>query len=742
MRDPDSILLIEDENLVVETLKGNFQEKGFQVTTARNGEEGVRKFQNQNFDLVITDLKLRGMDGFQVSRKINKLNPKTPVILVTGYPKLLSAEEASRFGVRDFILKPFSWDQLLKKVTDCLDSRTDQSDGPSGELSFGGIPRKKLPGPSTPSRLERRPERQRKDPYHHLSQFLFGQTRALEMLMRGEPLIDIFQNLIQEMEGCADEVAGSIHLVDSGRTQLELVAGPSLPGPLSREIQRIRLSGAENPWKGTVTQNKPVFVEDIRNNPLWEGCSLASKICGFRGSWSFPLRTTDQKVAGVLTFYSRAARSPSTVELKWILSATRLLGTLLKYKQLEANRNQGAQGSEGSPMSGEEAVIMLNENGLIDACNTKAAKLFGYPGKGLIGQNIKNLISGKGPTPHSNPFQRIDSGDETEFGTRKAAAIGLHQNGSRLFLNVSVGEMALRDGRKFVATVTDVSKLKFAEKVFKETQDSLAGLTPSSLDESNSLKDQLVQSEKWAATGKLAASLAHEFKNPLFGILNVLERASREFSLKQGSEDLLELAIQECYRVMELVKKLQDFQRPSSHSAEPMDLNAAIRDIALLTQARLDKRNVELKLEMDRSIPHVVLIEDQIKQVILNLLNNAEEAVEPGKGKIAIHTRALESSLQVIVRDNGKGIADSEREKIFEPFYTTKADSGGMGLGLPISCEIIKAQGGRLEVQRGEGGKGTTFILTLPKRTAHRTLRRADRHGRSNPTLNNKSRTL
>ena len=154
----------------------------------------------------------------------------------------------------------------------------------------------------------------------------------------------------------------------------------------------------------------------------------------------------------------------------------------------------------------------------------------------------------------------------------------------------------------------DVSKLKYAEKILNETRNKLEklhepGIVPADNGESNSLQKQLVQSEKLAAAGKLSASLAHEFKNPLFGILTVLERAAREFSLKQGSEDLLELAIRECYRAMDLVEKMQDIHRPSSHSVEPMDLHSAIKDMVTLTQARLQKRNIKLVMDLDSKLP-------------------------------------------------------------------------------------------------------------------------------------------
>ena len=737
MRDSDSILLIEDESLVIETLKGNFQDNGYRITTAHNGEEGVRKFQNKNFDLVITDLKLKGMDGLQVSKKIKKINPQTPVIVVTRYPKQLSSDEASRFGVHDFVLKPFTWPEMLKKVTDCLDIPETTPFPSRSQVSDSLIVARKKATSSPPARLERREPKSQKDPYQCLSQFLSGQTRILEMLIRGEPLKEILNLLITEMESCSDLIAGSIHLLGLEKAQLDCIAGPNLGAPMLQEIGPASLGGGMNPWGTAVTQNKPILIEDINKSPLWEKYLALAKTEGFKASWSFPLRGSDQKAVGVLTFYSQESRAPSSTELKWILSATRLLSTILEYKNLVNALNQAGNPVESPAEQGREAVVTFNARGVIDSFNGAAAKLFGYPGKTLIGQNIKNLIIGQNPSQNHNAFQRIDDGSEEEPGTLKAAAMGLRKDGSRLFLDLSVGELAEQTGRKFVATLVDVSKLKYAEKILNETRDQLERLHEPEVvpddGESKSLQKQLMQSEKLAAAGKLSASLAHEFKNPLFGILTVLERAAREFSLKQGSEDLLELAVRECYRAMDLVEKMQDIHRPSSDSVEPMDLHCAINDMVALTQARLQKRNIQLVMDLDPKLPKVYGIEDQVKQVMLNLLNNAEEAISDADGKIVVATRALESSIKIIVKDNGPGIPEDQRRNLFEPFFTTKKDSGGMGLGLAVSYGIIKAHGGRIDVEKGIEGKGIAFIITLPKRTSRKAGRRSDNY-LSSPT--------
>ena len=457
------------------------------------------------------------------------------------------------------------------------------------------------------------------------------------------------------------------------------------------------------------------------------------------------------QAAGILTFYIREARPPSSAELKWILSATRLVGILMEYKNLEGALNRAERQAKSFNHPGHEAVVTFNDKGVIDSFNGAAADLFRYPGKTLIGRNIKQLVTGHHRSHSHHPFQKLNHGGNGEHGILKAAAMGICRDGSRLFLDLAVGELVQETGRKFVATLTDISKLKYPENVLKETHHKPEELNETGIDrtlsvsgrepsrkyelsgqkgrrEFKSLQEQLVQSEKWAVTGKLAASLAHEFKNPLFGILNVLEKAAREFSLKQGSEDLLELAIRECYRVMDLVEKMQDVHRPSSHSPKLMDVHSAINDMVLLTRSRMDKRKIELELDLSSSLPKIYGMEDQIRQVVLNLLNNAEEALPEDNGKIVIRTRALESSLEIMIQDNGKGIPESQRQTIFEPFYTTKKDSRGMGLGLPISYGIIKAHGGRIDVEPGIGGQGTSFIVTLPKRTSRNAVRSADQY--------------
>jgi signal transduction histidine kinase len=175
------------------------------------------------------------------------------------------------------------------------------------------------------------------------------------------------------------------------------------------------------------------------------------------------------------------------------------------------------------------------------------------------------------------------------------------------------------------------------------------------------------------------------------------------------------MAIGECNRIANLVKDLNDFNRPSPATPELMDVNSVISDLLLLENKKLKNKHIALELNYASDLPKVAIITDQFKQVILNLLNNAEDSVDEDRedGKIAITTESKDSKVMIHVSDNGYGISEDILAHIFEPFVTTKSAVRGVGLGLSVSYGIIKAHGGDIVVESALG-KGSTFSVILP----------------------------
>ncbi len=224
---------------------------------------------------------------------------------------------------------------------------------------------------------------------------------------------------------------------------------------------------------------------------------------------------------------------------------------------------------------------------------------------------------------------------------------------------------------------------------------------------------QLIHSEKLSATGKLAASIAHEFNNPICGIRNALERILEKVPMDNSHESTTKIAINECNRVAKLIKQLNDFHRPSTDIMESFDIHKTIDEMTFLFQKKLKDRNIHLKKNYCQPTLLIKAIPDQIKQVILNLMQNAEESFIEDRGEIVITTKKTDSSIKIHIKDFGQGIPENNLDKIFDPFFTTKSDVKGIGLGLSVSYGIVENHGGTIVVD-SKFGEGTHFILTLP----------------------------
>jgi len=225
---------------------------------------------------------------------------------------------------------------------------------------------------------------------------------------------------------------------------------------------------------------------------------------------------------------------------------------------------------------------------------------------------------------------------------------------------------------------------------------------------------QVVQAEKIASLGRLAAGVAHEINNPLAGILIYAEALLKEIAERpQWREDLQEI-ITQTLRCKQIVTRLLEFSRQSLGQRVLFDLNEIIgRCVDLLARQSLF-HDVQIVLDLERELPQIVGDPVELQQVGANLMINAADAML-GRGRLDIRTRSMAETEEVILEfaDTGPGIAPEVEEKIFEPFFTTKPPGSGTGLGLSVVYGIIQRHNGTIEVTSPPGG-GATFIIKLP----------------------------
>jgi signal transduction histidine kinase len=232
------------------------------------------------------------------------------------------------------------------------------------------------------------------------------------------------------------------------------------------------------------------------------------------------------------------------------------------------------------------------------------------------------------------------------------------------------------------------------------------------------LEQILFDSEKLAATGRLAASIAHEINNPLEAIKNALYLLTHKTAPDDPNAKFLEIATKETDRVSRILRQMLGFYR--APKMEPTNLNDLIEESEGLIEKHLRQHRVRVENDLDAALPTIIASSDQIKQVLLNLMLNAQQAMPRG-GTVFVSTRVshgadqeflMSESVHIQIRDTGKGIAEEHLPHIFEPFFSTK-DEKGTGLGLWVSQGIVQAHGGSIKL-RSRHGRGTTFSVALP----------------------------
>jgi PAS domain S-box-containing protein len=259
----------------------------------------------------------------------------------------------------------------------------------------------------------------------------------------------------------------------------------------------------------------------------------------------------------------------------------------------------------------------------------------------------------------------------------------------------------------------DVTKRKKVEQQLQTYNDDLERRVEQRTHELKLTQAQMLHSEKLAAIGQLSASIAHEFNNPLQGIMNILKGLKRRAILEDDDKELLDLAISESHRMKNLIRSLQDFNRPSSSKKTLMDVHASIDSLLLLCKSDFKRKRISTVLNYAERLPQIRAVPDQIKQVFLNLLNNAADACQKQSRVITISTWQVEQRVAVAIQDTGVGIKPEKIDLIFQPFYTTKSDVKGTGLGLSVCHGIVQHHQGEIRVE-SEPEKGSTFTVLLP----------------------------
>jgi two-component system sensor kinase FixL len=349
-----------------------------------------------------------------------------------------------------------------------------------------------------------------------------------------------------------------------------------------------------------------------------------------------------------------------------------------------------------------EAVILIDENGVIETFNRSAERLFGWTAAEVLGKNVSLLMEGADRTGHDGYLKRfLTTGEAKIIGIGREVP-ARRRDGSIFPAMLAVGEVQQSNPRRFVGFLHDITLRRQAEEAARQSEARLNHFA------------------RLSTMGEMAAGLAHEINQPLTAIATFSQAATRMLARPEGieREDLSEALDQitaQALRAGEVIKRLRAFVKNREVRHERVDCSRLVEDSRLLLEADARSNSVRLRLQVADSLPPVTADPVQLQQVLINLVRNAIDATvgTPGTHREVILSAGLdtEGMVEVAVVDHGHGLSAEAAERLFHPFFTTKA--AGTGLGLVISSSIIRAHNGRLAYRNTPGG-GCTFFFTLP----------------------------
>jgi PAS domain S-box-containing protein len=340
---------------------------------------------------------------------------------------------------------------------------------------------------------------------------------------------------------------------------------------------------------------------------------------------------------------------------------------------------------KGAVENTNEAFVTIDQKQKVLFFNKAAEKIFGYSREEVVGRDLDVIMSPNCSRDHHQAVARyIETGVPRRIG-HHTEITAVRKNGEAFPADISFSISWADGSLYFTAIVRDLTETK-------------------------ALQERINRSERLAALGQVVAEISHEIKNPLMMIGGFARQLIKE-SADERSLTKLNIIVNEVQRLESLLREMRDFYLPRPLDRKETDVNALLKEVHDLIKEDCKKRNIRLEFKTDREEVFVEGDRARLEQVFLNLAKNALEAMEQG-GKISFVSGLKPGMVEISISDEGVGIPEEDKGKIFSPFYTTKKQ--GTGLGLSICKRIIEDHPGSSLRFNSEKNKGSTFVISMP----------------------------
>jgi two-component system sensor kinase FixL len=332
-----------------------------------------------------------------------------------------------------------------------------------------------------------------------------------------------------------------------------------------------------------------------------------------------------------------------------------------------------------------EAFVTIDVRHRVVFFNKAAERIFGFKREEVVGHDLDVIMS---PTCSRNHHEAVARYLDTKIPRRighSTEILATRRNGETFPANISFSVSEVEGNLYFTGIVRDLTETKALQK-------------------------RIIQAEGLAALGQVVAEISHEIKNPLMMIGGFARQLASQAS-DEKSISKLRIIVNEVARLENLLNELRDLYSPRTLDIREMDINELLRETYELVKDDCERKNIEVEFRTDAAKVVVDGDRAKLKQVFLNLLKNAVEAVDKG-GQVILSSTVKNQKVEISISDNGRGIPEKHRNKVFSPFFTTKKH--GTGLGLSVSKSILENHPGCSFGFESEEGKGTTFNVKMP----------------------------
>lgn len=347
-----------------------------------------------------------------------------------------------------------------------------------------------------------------------------------------------------------------------------------------------------------------------------------------------------------------------------------------------------------------DGMVVIDASGTVLLYNAACERLFGYSADEVLGNNVNLLMTPRDRRNHDTYIRNYLRTGEARVIGKGRDVTGRRKDGTTVPIRLSVGELRDdADATLFIGTLHDLTETLRTRARIEE------------------LQSELMQVARASAVGEMGSALAHEITQPLSAVVGFVEASAALIDQGGGevpakAREYMDQAVAQSLRAGAVIRLLREFTGRGDTERSVRDINVVVEETCRLATLGKAADGIDLELKLAAELPSVLIDHVQIQQVVLNLVRNSIDALgDSGSPAITVETGLGRDAVDVVVSDNGPGLSPEVRERVFEPFVSTKPD--GIGIGLSICRTIIEAHGGRIAVD-GDAQGGTTFRFSVP----------------------------